>query len=87
MFLLKNNEINNIQYNLYLQKIGDIVKMADKDKYCLNNRIKVLWTDKTFGLAKVLFIEEWKIGIIGIGLISDQPNDQSTLSISVLTGG
>ena len=56
--------------------------MADKEKYCLNNRIRVLWTDKTFGLAKVLFIEEGKTRIIGTGLISDEPNEQSTLNIS-----
>lgn len=61
--------------------------MVDKEKYCLNNRIRVLWIDKTFGLAKVLFIEERKERIIGIGLITDQPNEQSTLSLSVLTGG
>lgn len=58
--------------------------MADKEKYCLNNRIRVLWTDKTFGLAKVLFIEEGKTRIIGTGLISDEPNEQSTLNISIL---
>ncbi len=58
------------------------MKMADKEKYCLNNRIRVLWTDKTFGLAKVLFIEEGKTRIIGTGLISDEPNEQSTLNIS-----
>ena len=61
--------------------------MADKEKYCLNNRIRVLWTDKTFGLAKVLFIEEGKTRIIGTGLISDEPNEQSTLNISLLIGG
>lgn len=61
--------------------------MADKEKYCLNNRIRVLWTDKTFGLAKVLFIEEGKTRIIGTGLISDKPNEQSTLNISILIGG
>lgn len=61
--------------------------MADKEKYCLNNRIRVLWTDKTFGLAKVLFIEEGKTRIIGKGLISDEPNEQSTLNISILIGG
>lgn len=61
--------------------------MADKEKYCLNNRIRVLWTDKTFGLAKVLFIEERKTRIIGTGLISDEPNEQSTLNISILIGG
>ena len=61
--------------------------MADKEKYCLNNRIRVLWTDKTFGLAKVLFIEEGKTRIIGTGLISDEPNEQSTLIISILIGG
>ena len=60
------------------------MKMADKEKYCLNNRIRVLWTDKTFGLAKVLFIEEGKTRIIGTGLISDEPNEQSTLNISIL---
>lgn len=49
-------------------------------------RIKVLWTDKTFGLAKV-FIEEGIERIIGIGLITDQPKEESTLSLSVLTGG
>ena len=63
------------------------MKMADKGKYCLNNRIRVLWTDKTFGLAKVLFIEEGKTRIIGTGLISDEPNEQSTLNISILIGG
>ena len=63
------------------------MKMADKEKYCLNNRIRVLWTDKTFGLAKVLFIEEGKTRIIGPGLISDEPNEQSTLNISILIGG
>ena len=61
--------------------------MADKEKYCLNNRIRVLWTDKTFGLAKVLFIEEGKTRIIGTGFISDEPNEQSTLNISILIGG
>ena len=61
--------------------------MADKEKYCLNNRIRVLWTDKTFGLAKVLFIEEGKTRIIGTGLISDETNEQSTLNISILIGG
>ena len=61
--------------------------MADKEKYCLNNRIRVLLTDKTFGLAKVLFIEEGKTRIIGTGLISDEPNEQSTLNISILIGG
>lgn len=60
--------------------------MVDNEKYCLNNRIKVLWTDKTFGLAKV-FIEEGIERIIGIGLIADQPKEESTLSLSVLTGG
>ena len=63
------------------------MKMADKEKYCLNNRIRVLWTDKTFGLAKVLFIEEGKTRIIGTGLISDEPNEQSTMNISILIGG
>ena len=63
------------------------MKMADKEKYCLNNRIRVMWTDKTFGLAKVLFIEEGKTRIIGTGLISDEPNEQSTLNISILIGG
>ena len=63
------------------------MKMADMEKYCLNNRIRVLWTDKTFGLAKVLFIEEGKTRIIGTGLISDEPNEQSTLNISILIGG
>ena len=63
------------------------MKMAVKEKYCLNNRIRVLWTDKTFGLAKVLFIEEGKTRIIGTGLISDEPNEQSTLNISILIGG
>ena len=63
------------------------MKMADKEKYGLNNRIRVLWTDKTFGLAKVLFIEEGKTRIIGTGLISDEPNEQSTLNISILIGG
>lgn len=63
------------------------MEMADKEKYCLNNRIRVLWTDKTFGLAKVLFIEEGKTRIIGTGLISDEPNEQSTLNISILIGG
>ena len=63
------------------------MKMADKEKYCLNNRIRVLWTDKTFGLAKVLFIEEGKTRIVGTGLISDEPNEQSTLNISILIGG
>lgn len=63
------------------------MKMADKEKYCLNNRIRVPWTDKTFGLAKVLFIEEGKTRIIGTGLISDEPNEQSTLNISILIGG
>lgn len=63
------------------------MKMADKEKYCLNNRIRVLWTDKTFGLAKVLFIEEGKTRIIGTGLISDEPNEQSMLNISILIGG
>ena len=63
------------------------MKMADKEKYCLNNRIRVLWTDKTFDLAKVLFIEEGKTRIIGTGLISDEPNEQSTLNISILIGG
>lgn len=47
----------------------------------------MLWTDKTFGLAKVLFIEEGKTRIIGTGLISDEPNEQSTLNISILIGG
>ena len=63
------------------------MKMVDKEKYCLNNRIKVLWTDKTFGLAKVLFIEEGIERVIGIGLITDKPYGQSTLSLSVLAGG
>lgn len=45
-----------------------------------------MWTDKTFGLAKV-FIEEGIERIIGIGLITDQPKEESTLSLSVLTGG
>lgn len=67
--------------------MGDIVKMVDKEKHCLNNRIRVLWTDKTFGLAKVLFIEEGIVRIIGIGLITDKPYGQSTLSLSVLAGG
>lgn len=61
--------------------------MVDNEKYCLNNRIKVLWTDKTFGLAKVFFIEEGIERIIGIRLITDQPKEESTLSLSVLTGG
>ena len=63
------------------------MKMIDKEKYCLTNRIRVLWTDKTFGLAKVLFIEEGIERIIGIGLITDKPYVQSTLSLSVLAGG
>lgn len=42
--------------------------MVDKEKYCLNNMSKVLWADKTFGLAKVLFIEEGIERVIGIGL-------------------
>ena len=25
--------------------------MADKEKYCLNNRIRVLWTDRVLGYA------------------------------------
>lgn len=61
--------------------------MVDNEKYCLNNRIKVLWTDKAFGLAKVFFIEEGIERIIGIGLITDQPKEESTLSLKVLTGG
>ncbi|MDE6846105.1 MAG: hypothetical protein K2J99_10100 [Lachnospiraceae bacterium] len=59
--------------------------MVDKEKYCLNNGIR--WADKTFGLAKVLFIEEGIERIIGIGLITDKPYGQSTLSLSVLAGG
>ena len=27
------------------------MKMADKEKYCLNNRIRVLWTDRVLGYA------------------------------------
>lgn len=63
------------------------MKMVNNEKYCLNNRIRVLWIDKTFGLAKVLFIEEGIERIIGIGLITDKPYEQSTLSLSVLAGG
>ncbi len=61
--------------------------MTDKEKYCLNDKIKVIWFDKTFCLAKVLFIEEGMIRVIGTGLISDQPKKQNTLNLNVLTGG
>ena len=57
------------------------------EKYCLNNRVNVLWVDKTFSLAKVFFIEEEIERVIGIGLITDKPYEQSTLSLNVLTGG
>lgn len=63
------------------------MKVVNKEKYCLNSRIRVLWIDKTFGLAKVLFIEEGIEKIIGIGLITDKLYEQSTLSLSVLAGG
>ena len=57
------------------------------EKYCLNNRVNVLWVDKTFSLAKVFFIEDGIERVIGIGLITDKPYVQSTLSLNVLTGG
>lgn len=57
------------------------------EKYCLNNRVNVLWVDKTFSLAKVFFIEEKIERVIGIGLITDKPYEQSTLSLNVLIGG
>lgn len=63
------------------------MKKVDNGKYCLNNRIDILWIDKTFGLAKVLFIEEGVERIIGIGMITDKPCEQNTLSLGVLTGG
>ena len=63
------------------------MKTVGNEKYCLNNKINVLWVDKTFGLAKVVFIEEEIERIIGIGLITDKPYEQSTLSLSVLIGG
>ena len=66
--------------------MGDIVKTAGNEKYCLNNRINVLWVDKIFGLAKVFFIEEGIERIIGIRLITDQPNGESTLSLGILMG-
>ena len=63
------------------------MKTVGSEKYCLNNRVNVLWVDNTFGLAKVFFIEEGIERIIGIGLITEQPKEESTLSLSVLTGG
>lgn len=74
-------------YNLHIWKMGDIVRTIGNEKYCLNNKVKVLWVDQTFGLAKVFFIDEGKEKIVGIGLITDQPKEESTLSLSILTGG
>lgn len=63
------------------------MKTIGNEKYCLNNKIKVLWVDKTFGLAKVSFIDEGIEKIVGIGLITDQPKEEYTLCLSILTGG
>lgn len=63
------------------------MKKVGNEKYCLNNKINVLWVDKTFSLAKVLFINEGKERIIGVGLITDEPLEQYTINLSLLTGG
>ena len=63
------------------------MKAIGNEKYCLNNKVKVLWVDKTFGLAKVSFIDEGIEKIVGIGLITDQPKEEYTLCLSILTGG
>lgn len=63
------------------------MEMNEPEKYCLHYRIKVLWVDKTFGLAKVFFLEEKLEKVIGVGLITDKPKTQNTLSINVLLGG
>ena len=61
--------------------------MIGNEKYCLNNKVKVLWVDKTFGLAKVSFVDEGIEKIVGIGLITEQPREESTLCLSILTEG
>ena len=66
------------------KKIGVIVSADSGEKYCLNNRIEVLWIDKTFGLAKVFFIEE---RIIGFKLATDKSYEQNTLNLNVLIRG
>lgn len=63
------------------------MKTIGNEKYCLNNKVKVLWVDKTFGLAKVSFVDEGIEKIVGIGLITDRPREESTLCLSILTGG
>lgn len=62
------------------------MKTIGNEKYCLNNKVKVLWVDKTFGLAKVFFVDEGIEKIVGIGLITNQPGEESTLCLSLLTG-
>lgn len=63
------------------------MKTIGNEKYCLNNKVNVLWVDKTFGLAKVSFIDEGIEKIVGIGLVTDQPKEECTLCLSILTGG
>lgn len=63
------------------------MKTIGNEKYCLNNKVNVLWVDKTFGLAKVSFIDEGIEKIVGIGLVTDQPQEECTLCLSILTGG
>ena len=53
-------------------------------KYCLSQKIYVVWIDEVFGLAKVFFIEEGKEKIIGLGMITDMPVRESTLSVGLL---
>ena len=67
--------------------MGDIVEKVSNERYCLKDKIEVLWIDETFGLAKVLFIEEGIERVIGLRLITDKPYKQNTLSLRVLTGG
>ena len=62
------------------------MKTIDNEKYCLNDKVKVLWIDKTFGLAKVFFISEKIERIVGVGLIADQPPKDNTICLSILTG-
>lgn len=62
------------------------MKTIDNDKYCLGNKVKVIWIDKNFGLAKVSFIDEGIEKIVGIGLITDQPREETTVCLSILTG-
>lgn len=66
--------------------MGDIVIKVGDENYCLNNKVEILWVDKTFGVAKVYFVEEGIERIVGIGLIKDKLYQQSTLCLQLLMG-